>query len=163
MVYHYQPIYSISVWVGTKHGHMMSWFSITNALISIHWLRVPRYKVKVAVLTYKVSLWAAHACRYVRSQRSLHSATLAIWDLLTPTVKLLTPQQGVFSCCGSQTWKNIPTKCCFCTVIFILSLVRPIQNIALSALFSWHYVLNIFLFVLRQCFLVWPLKQFGLD
>jgi len=87
---------------------------ITDALTSLHWLRVPeRILYKVAVQTYR----ALHgdAPRYLRqftpfadipSRQRLWSSISD--DLLVPAVRLPTVGRRAFSVAGARIWNDLP-------------------------------------------------------
>jgi hypothetical protein len=87
---------------------------ITDALVSLHWLRVPeRIQYKIAVLTYKVLQGTAP--RYLGplvrvsdlpGRRSLRSASTA--RLVVPPVKLSTIGSRTFKVAAAQTWNGLP-------------------------------------------------------
>jgi len=87
---------------------------ISDALISLHWLRVPeRIQYKIAVLTYKVLCGTAP--RYlgpltrvadVPGRRSLRSVDTS--RLVVPPVKLSTVGSRAFPFATSQTWNSLP-------------------------------------------------------
>ena len=86
---------------------------VTDALISLHWLRVPeRIVFKVAVQTYR----ALHgdAPQYLRqftsvadipSRQRLRSSTLD--DLCVPAVRLATVGRRAFSVAGARVWNDL--------------------------------------------------------
>ena len=87
---------------------------ITDALISLHWLRVPeRIVFKVAVQTYR----ALHgdAPQYLRrftpvadipSRKRVRSSTSD--DLCVPAVRLPTVGRRAFSVAGARVWNALP-------------------------------------------------------
>jgi len=87
---------------------------ITDALVSIHWLRVPeRITFKVAVLTYR----ALHddAPQYLRqftsiadisSRQRLRSSTSD--ELCVPVVRLPTIGRRAFPVAGARIWNDLP-------------------------------------------------------
>jgi len=94
--------------------HMRSADHITDALASLHWLRVPeRIEYKVAVLTYKVL--QGSALRYLGplapvadlpGHWSLRSAGTN--RLLVPPVTLSTVDNRAFTVAGSRVWNTLP-------------------------------------------------------
>ena len=89
---------------------------ITNALVSLHWLRVPqRIEYKIAMLTYK----ALHgsAPRYLGplvpvadlpGRRALHSAGTS--RLSVPSVRLSTVGSRAFLVAGPRIWNALPQE-----------------------------------------------------
>ena len=89
---------------------------ITDALVSLHWLRVPEAIVfKVAVQTYR----ALHgdAPQYLRqftpvasipSRQRLQSSTSD--DLFVPVVRLPTVGRRAFSVAGARVWNDLPAE-----------------------------------------------------
>ena len=87
---------------------------ITDALASLHWLRVPeRIQFKIAVLTYKVLHGTAP--RYLGplvrvsdlpGRRSLRSASTD--RLIVPSFKLSTIGSRSFKVAAAQTWNGLP-------------------------------------------------------
>jgi hypothetical protein len=86
---------------------------ITDALISLHWLRASeRIKYKVAVLTYKVLHGSAP--RYLgtfddhpgrQTLRSAHTNRLVV-----PTFRLSTIGSRAFRVAGPRTWNDLPEE-----------------------------------------------------
>ena len=89
---------------------------ITDALISLHWLRIPeRIRYKVAVLTYKVLHGSAP--RYLGplvrvadlpGRHALRSAGTN--RLVVPSVKLSTVGSRAFPVAGPQVWNGLPEE-----------------------------------------------------
>ena len=87
---------------------------ITDALVSLHWLRVlERIQFKIAVLTYRVL--HGNAPRYlgpltstvdVPSRRALRSAGTN--RLVVPPVRLATVGSRAFPVAAAHTWNSIP-------------------------------------------------------
>jgi len=87
---------------------------ITDALVSLHWLRVlERIQFKIAVLTYRVL--HGNAARYlgpltstvdVPSRRALRSAGTN--RLVVPPVRLATVGSRAFPVAAAHTWNSIP-------------------------------------------------------
>jgi len=85
---------------------------ITDALASLHWLRVPeRIQFNIAVLTYKVLHWTAP--RYlgplvrVSGRRRLRSASID--RLVVPPFKMSTIGScRTFNVAAAQTWNGLP-------------------------------------------------------
>jgi len=108
--------------------HMRSADHITNALVSLHGLRVPqRIEYKIAMLTYK----ALHgsAPRYLGplvpvadlpGRRALHSAGTS--RLSVPSVRLSTVGSRAFPVAIPQIWNALPQEM---TSAQSLSLFRP--------------------------------------
>ena len=99
-------IRSLSLYVCSDH--------IADALVSLHWLRVPeRIKSKIAVLTYRVL--HGNAPRYLRQltstadvpgRRALRSAGTN--RLVVPPVRLATVGSRAFSVAAAHTWNSLP-------------------------------------------------------
>ena len=87
---------------------------ITDALISLHWLRVPeRVQFKIAVLTYKVLhdtapryLGPLDRVADLPSRRALRSASSS--RLVVPTFRLSTVGSRSFSVAGPRIWNGLP-------------------------------------------------------
>ena len=89
---------------------------ITDALVSLHWLRVPeRIHYKIAVLTYKVLHGSAP--RYLGpfdrvadlpGRRSLRSAGTN--RLVVPAYKLSTVGSRAFPVAGPHIWNDLPEE-----------------------------------------------------
>jgi len=87
---------------------------ITDALVSLHWLRVPeRIQYKVAVLGYGVFHGSASRylgpltrVAYVPGRRTLRSS--ATNRLIVPSVKLSTVGSRAFPAAASSIWKSLP-------------------------------------------------------
>ena len=87
---------------------------ITDAFISLHWLRVPeRIVFKVAVQTYRALHGdAPHYLRQFTSvasiptRRRLRSSTSD--DLCVPAVRLATVGRRAFSVAGARVWNDLP-------------------------------------------------------
>ena len=87
---------------------------ITDALVSLHWLRVPeRIQYKIAVLTFKVLRETAP--RYLGplvrvsdlpGRRALRSANTS--RLVVPPFKLSTIGSRTFKVAAARTWNNLP-------------------------------------------------------
>ena len=87
---------------------------ITDALISLHWLRVPeRVQFKIAMLTYKVLHDTAP--RYLGSldrvadlpgRRALRSSSSG--RLVVPTFRLSTVGSRSFNVSAPRTWNELP-------------------------------------------------------
>jgi len=87
---------------------------ITDALVSLHWLRVPeRIEFKIAVLTYRVL--HGNAPRYlgpltstvdVPGRRALRSAGTN--RLVMPPVRLATISSRAFPVAAAHTWNSLP-------------------------------------------------------
>jgi len=87
---------------------------ITDALTTLHWLRVPeRVQYKIAVLTYKVQHDSAP--RYLRplvtvadqpGRRALRSASTS--RLVIPPIKLSTVGSRAFPVAAAQVWNCLP-------------------------------------------------------
>jgi len=87
---------------------------ITDALVSLHWLRAPeRIQFKIAVLTYKVLHGTAP--RYLGplvrvadlpGRRGLRSTNTA--RLVVPPYKLSTIGNRTFKVASAQTWNSLP-------------------------------------------------------
>jgi len=94
--------------------HLMHSDHVTDALVSLHWLRVPgRIQFKIAVLTYR----ALHgdAPRYlepftstadVPGRRALRSAGTS--RLVVPSVRLSTVGSRAFPVAAAQIWNSLP-------------------------------------------------------
>ena len=89
---------------------------ITDALISLHWLRIPeRIRYKVAVLTYKVLHGSApqYLGQLVRvadlpGRHALRSASTN--RLVVPSVKLSIVGSRAFPVAGPQVWNGLPEE-----------------------------------------------------
>ena len=87
---------------------------ITDALASLHWLRVPeRIQYKIAVLTYKVlhgtaprSLGPLVCVSNLPGRRSLRSASTD--RLVVPSFKLSIIGSRSFKVAAAQTWNSLP-------------------------------------------------------
>jgi len=89
---------------------------ITDALVSLHWLRVPEHiQYKIAVLTYKVLHGTAP--RYlgpieqiadVHGRRALHSASSS--QLVVPIFRLSTVGSRSFNVTGPRIWNELPEE-----------------------------------------------------
>lgn len=87
---------------------------ITDALVSLHWLRVPeRIQYKIAVLTFKVLRGTAP--RYLGplvrvsdlpGRRALRSASTS--RLVVPPFKLSTIGSRTFKVAAARTWNDLP-------------------------------------------------------
>jgi len=96
--------------------HMRSADHITDALISLHWLRASqRIEYKVAVLTYKVLHGSAP--RYLgplvpvadlQGRRTLRSAGTN--RLVVPSVRLSTVGSRAFSVAAPRIWNALPEE-----------------------------------------------------
>jgi len=99
--------------------HMRSADHITDALVTLHWLRVPlRIEYKVAVMTYKVLHGTAP--RYlgplalvshvsdIPGRRTLRSANTS--RLLVPPVRLSTVGSRAFTIAGPRIWNLLPEE-----------------------------------------------------
>jgi len=92
----------------------MAMANITDALISLHWLRVPeRIVFKVAVQTYRALHGdAPHYLRQftsvagIRTRQRLRSSTSD--DLCVPAVRLATVGHRAFSVAGARVWNDLP-------------------------------------------------------
>jgi len=103
---------------------------ITDALVTLHWLRVPqRIECKVAVMTYKVLHGTAP--RYLGplalvsdlpGRRTLRSANTS--RLLVPPVRLSTVGSRAFTVAGSRIWNLLPEE----TTFFICSVTVDIPR-----------------------------------
>ena len=91
-----------------QHDH------ITDALITLHWLRVPeRVKFKLAVLTHRVlhgtaPVYLGPLCRVsdIPGRRSLRSAVTD--RLVVPPVRLSTVGARSFAAAGPSVWNSLP-------------------------------------------------------
>ena len=89
---------------------------ITDALVCLHWLRIPeRIEYKIALLTYKVMNGMAprYVGPFVRvtdlpGRRALRSAVTN--RLTVPAVKLSTIGSRAFSVSDPQTWNQLPEE-----------------------------------------------------
>ena len=100
--------------MNVKLLHWQNLLDITDALTSLHWLRVPeRIVFKVAVQTYR----ALHgdAPQYLRqftpvadilSRQRLRSSTSD--DLCVPAVRLPIDGRRAFSVAGARVWNALP-------------------------------------------------------
>lgn len=87
---------------------------ITDALICLHWLRVPeRVTFKVAVLTYRALHGSAPAylsaftsVSALAGRRALRSSSTA--DLVVPRTRLSTVGPRAFPVAGSVVWNSLP-------------------------------------------------------
>jgi len=96
--------------------HMRSADHITDALATLHWLRVPqRIEYKVAVMTYKVLHGTAP--RYLGpltpvadlpGRRTLRSASTN--RLVVPPVRLSTVGSRAFTVAGPRVWNSLPDE-----------------------------------------------------
>ena len=96
--------------------HMRSTDHITDALVSLRWLRVPeRIQYKIALLTYEVLQGSAPRylgplarVTYQPGRRTLHSASSS--SLLVPPFKPSTVGSRVFSVAGPRVWNTLPEE-----------------------------------------------------
>ena len=87
---------------------------ITDALVCLHWLRVPeRVQYKIAVLVYKVLhglapqyLGPSNYVADLPGRRPLRSASNN--RLAVPPVKLTTATNQAFPVVGPRTWNDLP-------------------------------------------------------
>ena len=89
---------------------------VTDALLSLHWLRVPeRIQYKIAVLTYKVLHGTAP--RYLgpldrvadlHGRRALRSASSS--RLVVPRFRLSTVDSRAFNISGPRIWNGLPEE-----------------------------------------------------
>ena len=87
---------------------------IKDALIGLHWLRVPKRIVfKVAVQTYRALhgdvpqyLWQFTPVADIPSRQRLRSSTSD--DLCVPAVRLPTDGRRAFSVAGARVWNALP-------------------------------------------------------
>jgi len=96
--------------------HMRSADHITDALVTLHWLRIPqRIEYKVAVMTYKVLRGTAP--RYLGplalvsdlpGRRTLRSANTS--RLLVPPVRHSTVGSRAFTVAGPRIWNLLPEE-----------------------------------------------------
>ena len=96
---------------------------ITDALVSLHWLRVPeRITYKVAVLTYRAL--TGDVPQYLRqfdrlvdvpSRRRLRSSTSD--DLIVPAVRLTTIGCRAFPVAGARIWNTLPVLRHLCLIV----------------------------------------------
>ena len=94
--------------------HLRRSDDITNALVSLHWLRVlERIQCKIAVLTYRVL--GGNAPQYlgpltstidVPGRRALRSAGTN--RLVVPPVRLATVGSRAFPVAAAHTWNSLP-------------------------------------------------------
>jgi len=104
---------------------------ITDALITLHWLRVPqRIDYKVAVMTYKVVrgtapryLWPLSLVAGLPGRRTLRSASIPVVTLLVPPVRLSThtqvdgPSMSLVPVFGTCCWRRSRQRSlCRCSV-----------------------------------------------
>ena len=97
LIYHLRP-----------HDH------ITDALATLHWLRVPeRMQYEIAVLTFKVLhdsapryLGPLVAVADLPGRRDLGSASTS--RLAVPPIKLSTVDSRAFSVAAAQVWNGLP-------------------------------------------------------
>jgi len=110
---------------------------ITNALISLHWLRLPeRIVFKVAVQTYRAL--RGDAPQYLRQFTSLQSSTSD--DLCVPVVRLhATVGRRAFSVAGARVWNALPADV---TSAPSLLTFRKRLIASLSTFLSWPCPLN---------------------
>ena len=142
---------------------------ITDALVTLHWLRVPhRIDYKVAVMTYKVVHGIAP--RYLGplalvadlpGRRTLRSASTS--RLLVPPVKLSTVGSRTFNVAGPRIWNLLPEEI---TSVQSLSTFRqhlktlenssgnliPMSFYEAETLLSFGFPDCYFLFVVFLCF-----------
>ena len=87
---------------------------ITNALVSLHWLRVPeRIQYKIAVLAYKVLHGTAPRYLGPLVRVSHLSGRLALRSastnrLVIPPFKLSTIGSRTFKVAAARTWNDLP-------------------------------------------------------
>jgi len=94
--------------------HMRFAYHVTDALASLHWLRVPdRIEYKVAVLTYNVLHGSAPLylgllvpVADLPGRRTLRSAGTN--RLLVPPVRLSTVGNQAFTVAGPHVWNTLP-------------------------------------------------------
>jgi len=94
--------------------HLRPYDHITDALATLHWLRVPeRVQYKIAVLTYKVLQDSAPrylgplvAVADLPGRRALQSASTSRLDI--PPIKLSTVGSRAFPVAAAQVWNNQP-------------------------------------------------------
>jgi len=87
---------------------------ITDALVSLHWLRVPeRIQYKIAVLTYKVPhdtapcyLGPLDRVADLHGRQALHSASSS--RLVVPMFRLPTVDSRTFNVSGPRIWNGLP-------------------------------------------------------
>jgi len=120
---------------------------ITDALISLHWLRVPeRIVFNVAVQTYR----ALHddAPQYLRqftsvaniwTRQRLRSSTSE--DLCVPAVRLATVGRRAFSVAGAGVWNDLPADVTHFSTFFV-HFPKTCKTASLSTLLSWPCPLN---------------------
>jgi len=85
---------------------------ITDALVSLHWLRVPeRIQFKIAVLTYIVLhgrapwyLGPLTSTVDVPGRKALRSAGITVWSC----VRLVTIDSRAFPVAAAHTWNSLP-------------------------------------------------------
>jgi len=81
---------------------------VSDALVSLHWLRVPeRIQFKIAVLTYRVSMVTHHGT-WGRSPLLLMSLVDGHCVLLVPSVRLSTVGSRAFPVAAAQIWNFLP-------------------------------------------------------
>ena len=88
---------------------------VTDALISLHWLRIPeRVQFKLAVLVYRslhgvAPAYLSHFCSVssLPGRRSLRSAATS--QLLVPRTRCSTIGDRSFSVAGAQLWNSLPS------------------------------------------------------
>jgi len=89
---------------------------ITDALVSLHWLRVPeRIKYKVAVLTYKALHNTAPrypratcpCCWHTQSGHTLLCSSVVTDRLTMPCVRLHTVGNGAFPIAAPMVWNSL--------------------------------------------------------
>ena len=85
--------------------------NVTDALISLHWLRVPeRITFKVAMLTYRAPPYLASSFTCVADmlhRRRLRSASTDRLDV--PTCRLSTVGDRTFPVAGAKVWNRVPS------------------------------------------------------
>jgi len=87
---------------------------ITDALVSLHWLRIPeRIQYKIAVLTYKVLhdtapryLGPLDRVADLHGRRALRSASSS--RLMMPMFRLSTVGSRTFNVSGPRIWNGLP-------------------------------------------------------
>jgi len=94
--------------------HLTPSYHVTDALVSLHWLRVPgRVQFKIAVLTYRVLhgdapeyLGPFTSTADVRGRRTLRSA--GINRLVVPLGRQSTVGSRAFPVAAAQIWNSLP-------------------------------------------------------
>ena len=120
--------------------HLRSADHITDALATLHWLRVAeRIEYKIALLTFKVLYGSASPylrpfvpVRSLPGRWSLRSTGTN--RLLVPPVKRSTICSRAFPVARPKTWNALPERCNIFPVCMHLSL--PAQNMAFQEVFS---------------------------